>query len=319
MINSWRDIIGEPNEIVLPWLGGRELRSPSRVTRIDGQLPKIFGWHRFFLTKRQAIWEGEAEPIAGLLDFNEVGYLVGDHLLADHVRVDPDPEQISNVAERVHLIEDGLDRFVRIRAGRVYADGPLIYIGQEMPLGPESEVLTAYLDRKENLNGAKGVVPALDAAFQLETYQRKQVEIRRAAAEKRRKEEQERLEREERRRQIAETLGTGVGRREMAKVDFAEAARAALAVGGADFLDCRRGAVKGEMVVRFRLDGRRFECTCDEHTLTIYDSGICLRAHGDDEFEDGVQGDRWFNLESISSVIREARRENKLVVLRRVD
>jgi hypothetical protein len=319
MINSWRDIIGEPNEIVLPWLGGRELRSPSRATRIDGQLPKNFGWHRFFLTKKQAIWEGEARPQEGLLCFSEVGYLVGDHLLDDQVRVDPNPEQIAKVAERVHLIEEGLDRFARIRAGRVYASGPLIYMGQEMPLGPESEVLTAYLDRKENLNGTKGVVPALDAAFQLETYQRKQVEIRRAEAERRRKEEQERLEREERRRQIAETLGTGVGRREMAQVDFAEAAKAALAIGEGEYLDSRKGAQKSEMVVRFRLDGRRYECTCDAHTLAVIDAGLCLTSHGDDGFDYGTKGDKFFNLESICSVYREARREGKLVVLRRVD
>jgi hypothetical protein len=105
----------------------------------------------------------------------------------------------------------------------------------------------------------------------------------------------------------------------LAKEDFEAAARAALAVGGAEYLDHRKAVQRNEMIVRFRFLRRRFECTCDHNTLQIIDSGICLTAHGDDEFADGIKGDSFFSLESLPSVIAEADREEKLVVYRHVD
>lgn len=39
--------------------------------------------------------------------------------------------------------------------------------------------------------------------------------------------------------------------------------------------------------------------------------------HGDDEYEEGTKGDRWFTLESLPDVVREAVRRGLLVVLRR--
>jgi hypothetical protein len=68
------------------------------------------------------------------------------------------------------------------------------------------------------------------------------------------------------------------------------------------------------MVVRFRLLGRRFECTCDERTLRILDAGICLVDHAT-----GERGDTRFTLESLPAVILEADRDDKLVVFRHVD
>lgn len=84
-------------------------------------------------------------------------------------------------------------------------------------------------------------------------------------------------------------------------------------------MDSKRGVRRGEMVVKFRLGRRRFECTCDEHTLNIIDAGICLTAHYDDEaFEGGTKGDTWFTLESLPGVIREAETAGVLVVFRHV-
>jgi class 3 adenylate cyclase len=88
--------------------------------------------------------------------------------------------------------------------------------------------------------------------------------------------------------------------------------RAALAVGGAKLLDVRNSHVRGEHIVRYRLDRRRFECVCDER-LHIIDSGICLR----DEHT-GEQGDRRFTLESLPAVVRQAEREGRLVIFRHV-
>jgi hypothetical protein len=98
----------------------------------------------------------------------------------------------------------------------------------------------------------------------------------------------------------------------MALEDFGEAARAALAVGGATYLD-HRPAYRGEMAVRFRFIGRRFECTCDQRTLRIIDSGICLQDH-----DTGDRGDHLLTLESLPGTIMQADREGKLVVFRHV-
>jgi hypothetical protein len=242
-----------------------------------------------------------------------VGYLVGDRVVPDGVRCDPDPAKIVSFSEKVYLIEPGLDRFARVRAGRVFGEGPLVYHSLEFPIGPEVEVQEAFEDKKDSVAGIKGVTPGLDAAFRLETFQRLQAEARRAELERLRREEEERRAREEQRRRLVERLGDGAARRELAQVDFAEAARAALAVGGAELLDHRpNGRRRNEHVIRYRLDRQRFECVCDTN-LRIIDSGICLTDHYTNE-----KGDTYFTLESLPAVIRQAIREHKLVVYRHV-
>ena len=313
---SWRDLLQTNDEtIVLPWVGGRSLQTFTRTWRITGKLPAEHGWFTFTLDNRKARCAGPAEfPDDDAFKNSVSGYLVGDRLMADDVRVPTDPKALVEVSEQVHLIERGLDRFVRVQAARVFGGGPLIYPMQDFPRGPEDAVQTAFQDKVKTLDKIPAVVPALDAAFRFEVYQRKQVEKRRLEEEKRRQEEAEALQAEERRQEIIERLGDGAGRRAMALVDFAEAARAALAVGAAEYLEHRESYNKGEMVVRFRTINRRFECTCDAKTLAILDSGICLIDHAT-----GRKDDQLLTLESLPTVIRQADRERKLVVFRRVD
>jgi hypothetical protein len=247
------------------------------------------------------------------------GYLVGDRLVPGDVRVDPDPKTIVGHSERVHLIDPGLDRFVLVAAGRVSEDSPLVFLQQEMPLGPEPEVLGAFLDGKPSVADIKGVSPALDAAFRMELWQKAEVERRRLELEERLRKETEDRAREARRRELVEKLGDGVTRREMAALDFGAAARAALAMGGAEYLDHRNATRPNEVAVRYRLRGRRYECTCDRRTLQIIDAGICLTAHEDDpDFEGGTKGDTFFSLESLPGVVLEAEGRNQLVVFRHV-
>jgi hypothetical protein len=311
---GWRDLLREDERIVLPWVGGRSLRSRDRAYAIEGPLPPEHGWYAFRASGRKAFVEGDTvDPQPEVLEFRVRGYLVGDRVVADGVRVDPDPSRIIHCSEKVHLIEPGLDRFVRVTAGRVFEDGPLVYEGLDMPLGPEEQVLAAFLDARPSVDDVRGVPPALDAAFRMETWQRAEVKRRREEHERRRREEEERRALEERRRELLEQLGDGVIRRRMARHDFESAAKAALAVGGAQYLDHRRSAQRGEMVVRFRLDHARFECTCDETTLRIIDAGICLVDAATDE-----RGDTYFTLESLPGVIQQAIREGKLHVFRHV-
>ena len=302
----WYDLLQRPDEtITVPWIGGRNLRVSSRSWKIRGTIPSEHGWYRFKLDGRKAVLDGPSEPDLGILMDPVIGYLVGDRIMPDHVRVDPDPASIAKNLEKVHLIESGLDRFARIRAARWWQFGPLVFVGQEMPLGPEDAVMAAYLDDKSSVDDIPGVPPALDAAFRLESWQRR--EVRRA-----REEETKRLAQEKRRRELLDQLGDATGRRTMALEDFSEAARAALAIGGAVYLD-HRPVNSDEVAVRFRFLNRRFECTCDLRTLRIIDSGICLQ----DE-DTGYRGDHLLTLESLPSVIGQADREGKLVVFRHV-
>jgi hypothetical protein len=311
---TWRDLLEQNDEaVVAPWLGGRSLRVGARTWGLAGEVPLEHGWYSFRVSGRKARLSAPAEPAPGILGARVRGYLVGDRLIADGARVDPDPAAILRASERVSLIEPGLDRFARVVAGRAAEGAALVYEGLEMPLGPEGDVLASYLDALPSLDHVRGVPPALDAAFRMETWRRGEAERRRRELEQKRREEEERLAREARRRELVEQLGDGHGRRVMVHVDFAEAASAALAVGGAKYLDHRPSVRRGEMVVRFRLLGRRFECTCDARTLRIVDAGICLVDH-----ETGERGDTRFTLESLPAVILEAERDDKLVVFRHV-
>lgn len=314
-VMGWRDLLQSNEEVtVLPWTGSRSLRSIDRVWHIDGALPREHGWFSFKISARKATVKGTADAIPEILRSVVHGYLIGDRIVLDNVRVDPDPTQLISCSEQVYLIEPGLDRFVRIAAGRVCDDGPLIYQNQEMPLGPEEKVAEAYQNRADSVNDVQGVSPALDAAFRMETWYRAEAERRRAEAERRRVEEEERRAKEERRAQLVKQLGDAAGRRTMAQVDFGEAARAALAIGGAEYLDHRCSYNRGEMVVTFRINQRRFECTCDARTLQIIEAGICLTDH-----HTGERGDAYFTLESLPGVIREAEHKRVLHVFRHVD
>jgi hypothetical protein len=312
MTMGWRDLLQTGDEaIVSPWLGGRILRSGARSWTIEGRLPREIGWYNFKLNGRKATLDKASDAASDKLGFEVRGYLVGDNIIADAVRVDPDPRKIVGFSEPVALLDPGLGRFVRVVAGRLFEDGPLIFKAQDFPLGPEDAVLQAYLDRATSVSDIPNVLPALDAAFRMETWTRSEIERRRAELERELAAEEARRQVEERRRQLAQQLGTGEGRRAMARVDFAQAARAALALGGAEYLDHKPGFRPGEMVVTFRLTRRQFRCSCDRTTLRIIDAGICLVDH-----RTGEKGDTRFSLESLPAVILGADRDHVLYVNR---
>lgn len=311
---SWRDLLQTGDEkLTSPWVGGRVLRAEERTWTIDGRLPPEHGWSTFRISGRKATWEKLADAQAETLKYKLRGYLIGDRLVPDDAIVDPDPAKIADQSEPVALLDGDVERFARIGAGRTFDGGPLIYIGPEMPLGPEEEVQRAFFKKAASVDNIRGVTPALDAAFRMETFQRAEAERRRLELERLRKEEEERLQREDARKKMEKTLDHPLGRRAMALIDFAAAARAALQVGNAEYLDHRKAHHRNEMIVDFRVDRRQFQCTCDAATLGIIDSGICLTDH-----VTGRKDDTRLTLESLPSVIREAQRTNKLVVYRHV-
>jgi hypothetical protein len=302
---GWRDLLQTGGEHrVLPWVGGRALPARDRRFVLEGDLPAEHGWYRFATSGRKARIAGEAPADEGLLCDRVTGYLAGDRLVPDAVRIGPDLGELARRTEPVFLVERGLERFARVTVGRAGTGSPLVFLGLAFPLGPEDEVLAAFLDDRDDLDHIRGVPPALDAVYRLERW-------RRADSLRRRREAEERRRHERWRRAVIERLGDGALRRAVAAYDFVEAASAALAVGGAVLVDARPAYHGGEMVVRFRLDGRPFECTCEADTLRIVDAGICLVDH-----HTGERGDTRFTLESLPGVIAQASREGVLVAFR---
>jgi hypothetical protein len=310
---SWRDLLQKPGEkAILPWFGGRSLRSGDRIWDIEGRLPRESSWYEWDIVGNKVTLAKRADSREESLESLVHGYLIGDRLVVDGTNVNPEPSKIAEQSEPVLLIEPGLDRFARVVAGRIYENGELIFLRQDFPLGPEDAVLAAYRRQAVSVQDIKDVTPALDAAFRMESWQRVEIVRRRAEAERLRAEEEAHREQMERRAVLAQALGTGVGRRQMAQVDFPQAARAALAAGGALFVDHRPSHVRGEMVIVFQIDRRQFECVCDMQ-FRIIDSGICLQGHGT-----GIKYDDRLTMESLPGVIRQAIREGKLVVFRHV-
>jgi len=308
---GWQNLLNSGGNRVLPWLGGNQVHSHDRTWTIKGRTPREFGWYTFDTSGgRTARLKDESEMDPGYEQGQPVvrGFLVGDRLVLDGARVEPDPNKLIEQTEPVFCIERGLGRFVRVAAIRDVEDR-LIYMRTEFPLGPEDEVNAAYQDRKDSVSEIPGVTPPLDLAFRWVSYQRAAQEAWEAELARRQAAEAAQLAEQERRRRLLAQVGTSVGRRELALVDFNAAARAALAIGGAEFLDARDGFNRGEKVVEYRFRNRRLECVCDATTLRIITAGVCLSANG-------VRGDTWFTLESLPTVIAEAMERHQLVVLR---
>jgi len=302
---GWQDLLQDKDETVTaPWIGGRALRRNSRKWDIKGRVPQEHGWYSWSVTGRNASLVGPSDPPDDWNGTYHLGYMVGDLFVPDSQggKVTNHQELMAEFA-RVRLLEP-LDHFDRVKVHRFWDDGPLFFAEQAFPLGPEADVLDAYVERKTSLEDIQEVPPALDLCFRMKSWYREWVEVKR-------EEERKRLEAEERARHLRESLGNGAGRRQMAKVDFGAAAKAALDVAGAEYSDHRESHGRNEYVVRYRLDGGRYECVVSSE-LRCIDSGVCLTSEST-----GEKGDTYFTLESLPGVIRQAVRENKLVVYRR--
>lgn len=307
---GWQDLLqAEHDEVrTLPWLGGRKLRvRDGRAWTIQGGLPEEHGWYAFRTgAARRAELVGPCEPDPSIEDDYPTikGHLVGNRLIPDQARVVPEPERLAEQTLAVELVEPGLEPFTRAVVARVCDRH--VYVRTEFPEGPEAEVLAAYHDRREELDGITGVTPGLDLAFRFVAWRRYLAE------------EGERIRAAERAAAVLQRagvrrIGTATGRRALARRDFDAAARAALAVSNAELLETR-DLGNGEVVVRYRFGARRLECVVERDTLRVVDSGVCLTDHWT-----GESGDRYFTLESLPAVIAEAMDLGQLVVYRHGD
>lgn len=313
---SWKNLLQpiQPETIILPWVGGRQLHCGQKTWKLEGKLPEEYGWCSFLLNGRKATFKEITDPFPESITVGLVnGFLIGDRIIPDSAPCPPDVSVIHKYSETVYCLEPGLDRFSRIQAGRIYEGGPLIFKDILFPLGVEDSVQSALLDGKDSISDIPGVPPALEASFQMERWRRQEAEKRRLELERHRREEEERIRREDERQRLYGQLGTAQARRAIAITDFASAARAALAISGAQYLDHSTGYHRNEVVVKFRFLNRRFECVVDALSLAVKDSGVCLT----DE-STGEKGDTWLTLESLPMTIKDAHDQGRLVVFRHV-
>jgi hypothetical protein len=102
------------------------------------------------------------------------------------------------------------------------------------------------------VQGIPNVIPALDLAFRFESRQRELAEQRALELQRQREEEERQRILAERREAIRRQIGSAAGRREMAQIDFDSAARAALAVSGAELITVREAPNQDEKIVSNR-------------------------------------------------------------------
>jgi len=297
---GWADLLSTKEGISVPWTGGRHIQATGRTFKIKGRLPREFGWHLFSINGgRVATYAGDT-----LVDFDLIskypritGYLIGNRLIPDNFsRVPEDASNIIPHSIEVFLVDQSLEKFTRASVIN-YEQDKHVFVQQEFPLGPEVSVLEAYEDSLDSLQSIPNVIPALDLAFRFESRQRELAEQRALELQRQREEEERQRALTERRDALRQQVGSPEGRRELAQVDFPAAARAALAVTGAELISERQAHSAGERIVRFRFMRQRFECICNATTLRITDSGICLS---------GLSNDQMFTLESLPAVISEA-------------
>jgi hypothetical protein len=307
---TWRDLLEDGSvRVSAPWLGGHGLALGPRRWVIAGRLPPEHGWYTFATRGRSARWSPDswAELPDAVYDERAAlswlvrGIAIGDRLVPEGAAVPADERALVAACEAVHLMPAGLARFASVVAGRPYEGGPLVYVEEAPGDAAADAVARAWEDGLRDVGDVPGVSPALDLAFRLAWAERDEATRRREAA-----------EREARRREMERSTGSAVGRRTLAALDFGLAARAALAVSGAEYLDHR--GVDGrpaERAIRFRLDARRFECVVHAETLQVVEAGLCLTGY-DERGDVEIDGDELLSLEALPSVYLEAIRTGVL-------
>ncbi|MFO0596857.1 MAG: hypothetical protein U0228_16200 [Myxococcaceae bacterium] len=323
---DYRKFLGKTDTVVAPFLGGRSITLEGRQVRLATVPPKE-GWYRFELKGRLGHVVGEAEA-PSLEKLPRVrGFAWRDRLVGDGARAEP---------LRLRGEEDPA-RFAPLTARRWYG-GELLFEGVDFETGAESEVREAFANGT-GLATVKNVPAPLRAAFAFALIERaaRDAGVPVAASEVRghtskiadggfaaaqqvvrdliaEREQTEREMAELRARIAAHQLKVEVEQAKLAQQEQREKATAAaedrawaaLEKAGAKFESSRRAGQR-QLEVVFEYLGERFICLCDEFTLQVIDSGICLGHPPADDL---------ITLESLPAVIKEAVDTHRLVILR---
>jgi hypothetical protein len=288
---------------VLPYLGGPWIDARARRLRITHRVEPGF-W-------RCTISGRDAEPIERVAapDLADLPAVRG-HTFSEYV------VQTGGHAELFALAPDEQPMPFSPVTARRWPTGDVIFESLEFETEAEEAVRRAFEDHA-SIDGVKGVPSSLRAAFGYAVVQRvadaraipvAPVEVRHAVgrlADGGDAVANELLEQIvlERRRATLRDRVQPAGRTRAAEPEDVEArAELALLAAGAAPLSTRHLA-DGLIEVRYRFAGERFVSIVDAATLQVVNAGICL---------DG--SDRLITLESLPGVIREAIRDDVIVI-----
>lgn len=314
---DFRSFLSPSEPVVLPYFGGTRVEAADRRLRLSEALEP--GWFRFRIEGRRAVPIEPADPI-DLADRPAVrghwaeGWLFESGREVHRIGLPP-AEEPSPLARAT---------------GRRWHSGDLLLESIDFEDDAELEARQALEDGRP-IAAVRGAVPSLRAAFGFalaaavgrelgipvspreasgrvldiaERGRAAAVALCEALAAERERQAAEQaavLDRHQR-AIVAERIRRSVRAR---PGDPVERADAALEAAGARLLNARR--MDGRMLeVRFQLDGERYICVADMHTLQILDAGICLSG-----------SDRELTLDSLPSVIREAIDVDHLNITRR--
>lgn len=327
---DYTKFLNKKEHVVLPYLGGPYVFGEDRRLRlVEGERPAL-GFHRFEVSGRnaRALEAAEAPDLSALPKAR--GHLVEGWLAS-----------AAGLARVSLLPEDEPPPLATARARRWHS-GDLLFESLDFD-GEAEEEARLRLERRESLEGLKGVAATLRTAFgialALATARRigAPLAVREAAPhataiadqgevvarELVARLERERAEEAERARiralvqgqqgqpiDVRAALSGRLARRPRGNVvptleNAAMRAEAALDGAEARMLSSRTLA-RGQLEVAFEFMGERFISVVDAMTLQVHDSGVCLA--GEDDL---------VTLESLPGVIREAIITGRLVITRR--
>jgi len=327
---DYTKFLGKKEEAVLAYLGGPFAHGKDRRLRVDEPRPSL-GFHRFELDGRRAraLAPEESPDLSGLPRL--CGHHVGGWVTRSELR---DARERVHGLERVHLMPaEEPEPFAIVRARRWHS-GDLVF--ESLDFGGEVEQEARLrLEKLEPLGDMKGVAASLRLAYgvalSLAVAQRLSLplSVREAvsagpriaeegdaaarafvmALEERRREEAERarIRAIVQGRRPREPVGARrVNPRDVPTLDNAHL-RAEIALDAAHArLLSSRNLGNGNLEVAFEFMGERFISVVDAITLHVYDSGVCLAG-----------ADELVTLDSLPGVIREAIRDDVLVITRR--
>ncbi|ATB31595.1 hypothetical protein [Melittangium boletus] len=273
---DYRKFLGQGETWVLPYFGGPHVELPSRRLRVSSP-PPAPGWWRFDVRGRTATAREPAGP-EGLEGLPLVrGHLWGTRLV--HTRAEAEPVRL--------LPDEEPPRFSPLRARR-WHDGTLVYEATDFEDEAEATARARW-EEGGTLAEVKAVPASLRAAFgyaMLESSAHR-LGVPFAPAEVR-----------------GQVLSVAEAGLVAAEARITSRVERALDAAGARLLDLRRRGA-GLWEVTFSFMGERFQSLVEADTLGVVDAGICLAGE-----------DRLVTLESLPSVIREAIKEDVLVITR---
>ncbi|HEX8819648.1 MAG TPA: hypothetical protein VF794_06995 [Archangium sp.] len=300
---DYRKFLGKVESEVLPYFGGASVDAASRRLRVS--TPPAPGWWRFDVQGRTATAREPAEP-TGLDGLPLVrGHLWGTRLVREGA-----------VAEPVQLLpEEEPPRFSPLRARR-WHDGTLVFEGVDFE-GEAEGTVRLMLEEGRTLVEVKAVPASLRAAFGYAVLEgaARALGLRFSAPEVRGQvlavAEGGHAAAEAWLRALATERAAHVRAQPRVQPRALERqaqgavwVERALEAAGARLLDTRRLG-NGRLEVTFGFMGERFISIVEVGSLQVVDAGICLAG-----------SDRQVTLESLPSVIREAIRNDVLVITR---